>query len=262
MSLVPEPSVARRIDREMFLLLGGATALLMQVAHPLIAAGVDQHSDFRTDALGRLKRTLDTTFAVVFGDDRAALRAIDRINRVHARVRGVAPDGRRYTALDPRLLLWVQATLLLTSLRLYEAVMGPLSSTEREAYWEETKPVVSRLGVPKAQLPASIADLELLEREMLAEEVIPDATARRVGLDVLRPLRWIPEPLYWPGDALAAALLPARLRRAFGLRYGTAERMLFRAVVVMVRAARRVLPERLTVVPPARRHERASVQQA
>lgn len=256
--LLPAYSVARRIDREMFVLLGGTTALLMQVAHPLVAAGVDQHSDFRVDPIGRLRRTLDTTLAVVFGDDTAVERAIDRMNRVHARVRGTASAGQRYTARDPRLLLWVQATLVLTSLRLYEEVMGPLASAEREAYWEETKPIARLLGIPDAVLPETVSDLERFEREMIASEVIPDETARSVGRDVLRPLRWIPAPLYWPVDALAAALLAPSLRAAFGLRYGTAERSLFRAVIVAVRMLRRILPERLTVVPQARRYERAA----
>jgi uncharacterized protein (DUF2236 family) len=242
----------------MFVLLGGMTALLMQVAHPLVAAGVDQHSDFRTNAVGRLRRTLDTTLAVVFGDDRAATGAIARVNRIHARVRGTAEGGRRYAALDPRILLWVQTTLVLTSLRLYERVMGPLASVEREAYWEETKPIAHLLGIPPTLLPATIADLEAFEREMLANEVRPDATARGVARDVLRPFGWIPDALYWPSDALAAALLPRPLRRAFGLPYGTAERMLFRAMIVSVRVLRGVLPSFLTVVPQARRFERTA----
>lgn len=261
-SILPEPSVVRRIDREMFLLLGGTTALLMQVAHPLVASGVDQHSDFRTDQIGRLRRTLDTTLAVVFGDDAAVDRAIARMNRIHARVRGTAAAGQRYAALDPRLLLWVQATLALTSLRLYEKVMGPLASIEREAYWDETKPIARLLGIPATVLPATIADLERFEREMLSRGVVPDATARQVGREVLRPFRWLPDPLYWPSDALAAALLPPRLRDAFGLRFGTAERLWSHGVVVAVRVLRRVLPERLTVVPQARRYERALATEA
>ncbi len=196
---------------------------------------------------------------MVFGDDRAVIGATERMNQVHARVRGTADSGRRYAALDPRLLLWVQTTLVLTSLRLYERVMGPLSSVEREAYWEETKPIAHLLGIPPRVLPATIADLEAFEREMLANEVRPDATARGVARDVLRPFPWIPDPLYWPSDALAAALLPPPLRRAFGLRYGSPERMLFRAVTLTVRAVRGLLPEFLTVVPQARRFERRRV---
>lgn len=251
--IVPEPSVARRLDRETFVLLGGTAALLMQVAHPLVAAGVDQHSDFRSDPFGRLLRTLDTTLAVVFGDGAAAHAAIERMNRIHARVRGTSAAGTRFRAHDPELLLWVQATLVLTSLRLYEDVMGPLPPADRQAYWDETKTVARLLGIPAERLPATTEDLERYEREMLATVVRPDATSRDVARGVLRPVAWLPAMAYWPADAVAAALLPPSLRAAFGLRYGPAERRFFRGVVIALRWLRRVLPERITVVPQARR---------
>src|SRR6058998_1440450 len=88
--LLPEPSVARRLNRELFLLLGGTAALLLQVAHPLVAAGVEQHSDFRRDPVRRLVRTVDTTLAVVFGERATAESALKRIGRSHAPVRGQA----------------------------------------------------------------------------------------------------------------------------------------------------------------------------
>ncbi len=116
------------------MLLGGTAAILMQVAHPLVAAGVDQHSDFRRDALGRLLRTLNTTLAVVFSDDDGAHAAIARMNRIHARVRGRTESGAPYRAMDPDLLLWVQTTLVLTAVRLYDAVIGRLPAREREAF--------------------------------------------------------------------------------------------------------------------------------
>jgi len=90
---------------------------------------------------------------------------------------------------------------------------------------------------------------------MLRTAVIPDATAAAVARDVLRPYRWLPEIAYWPTDALTAGLLPAPLRDAFGLRFGTRERLLQRGVIIAIRALRRVLPEWLTVVPQARRAE-------
>jgi len=257
-AILPDPSVARRVDREMFLLMHGTAALLMQVAHPLVAAGVEQHSDFRRDPFGRLVRTLDTTLAVVFGDERAAQRSIDRMNRIHRAVRGTSAGGRAYRAMDPALLLWVQTTLVLGSLRLYEKVMGPLPAEEREAYWAETKPIARVLGIPPDRMPGALAELERYERDMLAGPVMPDATSVSVGRGVLRPLPWLPDLFYWPSDALTAALLPPSLRAAFGLRYGAAERWCFRAAIVAVRALRRLLPPFLTVVPQARRYESAA----
>jgi uncharacterized protein (DUF2236 family) len=254
-------SVARRINRESFLLLGGTAALLMQVAHPLVAAGVDQHSDFRRSPVRRLVRTVDTTLAIVYGERATAEGALKRIGRSHAPVRGQAADGRAYRARDPQLMLWVQATLVLTSVRWYEAVMGPLTEVERDAYWAEGKFFAGELGVPEHLFPKTYADLERYETEMLSTEVIPNATAAAVARDVVRPYRWLPQALYWPTDALSAALLPPALRDAFGLRCGVRQRLFYRAVIVAVRALRTVLPEWLTVVPQARRFEKAMSRQ-
>ena len=248
-------SVARRINRESFLLLGGTAALLMQVAHPLVAAGVDQHSDFRRAPVPRLLRTVDTTLAIVFGERAEADRAFRRIDRVHAPVRGSAADGRSYRARDPRLLLWVQTTLVLTSLRWYEMVMGPLAAAERDSYWDEAKLFAGTLGVTPELLPSTLADLERYERKMLLSEVVPDATAVAVGRDVLRPLGPLPVPVYWANDAVTAGLLPEPLRQAYGLRYGPAERRFHRGVAVAIRMSRPVLPRWISVVPQARRYE-------
>src|SRR5256714_492333 len=250
-------SVARRINRETFLLLGGTAALLMQVAHPLVAAGVDQHSDFRRSPVRRLLRTVNTTLAIVFGGRATAESALKRIGRSHAPVRGQAADGRPYRARDPELMLWVQATLVLTSVRWYEAIMGRLSERERDAYWGEGKFFAGELGVPKDLFPATYADLERYEATMLRTAVVPDRTARAVAHDVVRPYGWVPEIVYWPTDALSAALLPVPLRDAFGFRFGTSQRMFYRAVILAIRALRPLLPEWITVVPQARRFERA-----
>jgi uncharacterized protein (DUF2236 family) len=246
-------SVARRVNRELFLLLGGPAALLLQVAQPLVAKGVDEHSDFQRDPVGRLHRTLDTTLALVFGTEADVEGALRRIDERHATVRGLASDGRAYSARDPALLLWVQCTLVLTSLRLYELVLGPLPQRDRDAYWEESKPFGIALGIPADLLPARVTDLERYERDALRNHVRPDATSRRIGRAVLRPFPWLPAPLHWPIDSLTAALLPRELRAPFGLRFRTRERLLFRAVIVTLRVLRAALPAGLTTVPQARR---------
>lgn len=241
------------MDRELFVLLGGTAALLMQVAHPLVAAGVAQHSDFTRDPLGRLRRTLDTTLAVVFGSRATAERAIARIDARHGSVRGTTGDGRAYDARDPALLLWVQSTLVLTSLRVFELVHGRLTLDERDRYWNETKPIATALGIPSAMLPRAFADLVRYERVALATDVVPDAEGINLARAVLRPFRWLPAPLLWPSDALTSALLPPTLRGPFGLQWRRRDRLLARAVIVTVRAARRIVPEPVALVPQARR---------
>ncbi len=149
-------------------------------------------------------------------------------------------------------MLWVQCTLVLTSLRLYEAVRGRLPSADRERYWSEAKVIARELGVADDAFPPTLADLERYEREQLATAVVPDATARAVARDVLRPLRRLPDAAYWPLDAFTAALLPSAIRRAFGLRWGTRERLWSRFVVVALRLGVPLLPARLRLVPQAR----------
>src|ERR1700730_17364443 len=101
--LYADDSVTRRVNRENVLFLGGGRALLMQLAHPKVAEGVDEHSDFRVHPLRRLRRTILMTMAIVFGDRETALAAARAVNQVHARVR-----GHDYRALDTHPFLGVQ----------------------------------------------------------------------------------------------------------------------------------------------------------
>ena len=253
--ILTRDSVARRMNRETFLLLGGTAALLLQVAHPLVGAGVAEHSDFRRDPFGRLVRTLNTTLAIVFGTMPQARAGLARIDRRHVRVRGATPEGRAYDARDPQLVVWVQATLVLTSLRLYELVMGRLSDAERESYWAEARFFASQLGATAASLPETYADLLRYEREMLASTVVPDANAVVVARDILRPLRWMPAPLYWMSEAFTTGLLPPSIRLSFGLSWRTRERLWFRFVIVALRDMVPLLPARIRYVPQARAYE-------
>src|SRR5437660_542512 len=107
----------------------------------------------------RLRRTLNTTLAVVYAEPGQARAALRRIDRRHGPVRGTTAEGRTYDARDPALLLWVQTTLVLTSLRLYEAVLGRLPPLDREAYWQEARPVAALLGIPTYLQPGRLADL-------------------------------------------------------------------------------------------------------
>src|ERR1700730_6171395 len=132
--LYGEDSITRRVSRENILLLGGGRALLMQLAHPRVAAGVDDHSDFRTHPIRRLRRTVLMTMAIVFGERETALAAARSVNQAHGRV-----QGRDYRALDPDLLMWVHATLVDSALVTYETFVRRLPAHEREDFYEESK---------------------------------------------------------------------------------------------------------------------------
>lgn len=240
-----------KINREAVLLGGGPAALLLQVAHPSVAQGVAEHSDFESDPFGRLRRTLITTMSLVFGDGRRAEAAVRRLNNVHAGVRGDS-----YRALDPQLLLWVQVTLIRTSVEAYTRWVGPLTREEREQFWQEARQVGVRLGIPLTVSPADWNALEDYWRRMLlpAGPIHATPTARRLAPLILRPqLPLLPAPVVDLLGMPGMALLPARLRDEFGIRWTRADEAVAGALDVAVRAWTSVVPGPLRCMPQARR---------
>ena len=237
--LYPEDSITRRVNRENVLLLGGGRALLMQLAHPKVAAGVDEHSDFRTRPIQRLRRTIRMTMAIVFGDRETALAAARVVNQSHGRVRGAG-----YRALDPELLLWVHATLVDSALVTYETFVKPLSVSEREAFFQESKLLGELLGIPRERFPKTHRDFAAYLDAMLATEVRVGSLARELGKLVLRPkLRLLPGPAMVPFEAVTAGLLPPTLREQYGLRWGVPQQRMYRLMVI-------ALPRLVAVTPP------------
>ncbi|MGH2730544.1 MAG: oxygenase MpaB family protein [Actinomycetota bacterium] len=249
-SLFGPDSMTWRINRESVLLLGGRATLLMQLAHPLVAAGVADHSRFRDDPTRRLLRTLETMYEIVFGDTEAAEAAAARVNAVHDHVRGVAPDGTEYSARDPRLLLWVHATLVDSALRVYEGCVASLSTEEANAYYEESKVIAKLFGVPETTTPETLLDLRAWMAECVASGVVVvTPLARELAEPIIRPLRIVPRRIARASAIVTAALLPEAIREGYGLKLGRS-----RSAVLALggRAARLVVPrvpEFLRTVP-------------
>ncbi|MFN8624233.1 MAG: oxygenase MpaB family protein [Chloroflexota bacterium] len=253
-----------RINREAVLLGAGPAALLLQVAHPLVAEGVAAHSRVADDPFGRLRRTLLTTLDLVFGDGPTAERAVRRLNGVHAGVRGPVADpvarratgAEQYRAMDPELLLWVQTTLIVTSVDAYSRWVGRLSDADLEAFWGEARRVGVRMGIPLSVSPPGWDGLRAYWERMLAPDgpiqVTPTALA-------LAPLIRRPALPLTPGpvvDWLALpglALLPSRIRDAYGIAWGPAEERRARRLGLAVRAWTSVVPADWRSMPPARR---------
>jgi uncharacterized protein (DUF2236 family) len=252
-------SAGWRYNREATLLLGaGPRALLLQVAHPLVAEGVAQHSDFRADPWARLAGTLRSYLRIVYGTTAAARAEVARLNRLHARVTGPVTDpgaaatlGGRYRALDPALSLWVHATLIDSLLVVNDAWATPMPRADRARFYAETLPVGRAFGVPDALLPADVDAFDAYLASMLAPDgpVHPTSLARELAGSILRPplegvvagrvaallgpsapavrraLATVPQPAV---DALllpAVGLLPSRTRQEYGLKWGPAERL-------------------------------------
>jgi uncharacterized protein (DUF2236 family) len=244
--LYSEQSITRRVNRENVLILGGGRALLMQLAHPSVAAGVDDHSDFRTHPVRRLRRTIRMTMAIVFGDQDTAQAAARAVNSVHARVKG---DG--YHALDPELLLWVHATLVDSALVTYATFVQPLSERERDEFYQESKLLGELLRIPREAFPKRIDDFDRYVSRMIESGAVAVTDrARDLGRLVLRPrLRLLPGPAMIPFEIVTAGLLPRTLREQYGLAWGAGQRRAFRVAVATVPRVVRLTPAVLRVWP-------------
>jgi uncharacterized protein (DUF2236 family) len=241
-----EDSITRRVNRENILLLGGGRALLMQLAHPKVAAGVDDHSDFRLHPIRRLRRTIRMTMAIVFGDRDTALAAARGVNQAHAKVQG--PD---YRALDPDLLLWVYATLADTALVTYEVFVKRLLQHEREEFHREFKLLGELLGIPRDRFPNTVADFdEYMEQMVSSGPVRVDGRARELAEQVMKPRVWLlPGPVMIPLNVVTTGLLTPALREQYGLAWGPRQRRAYRLAVAVVPRVLALTPPLLRVWP-------------
>ncbi len=265
--LVDPAGVYWRVNRESFLLLGGGAALLLQLAHPLVAAGVSDHSGFREEPVRRLYRTIRTMQDIIYENRTTALEASRRVKRVHAAVKGtlreatpVFPAGTPYRASDPDLLLWVYTTLLATALTTYEEFLPPLNTREQEQFYQESKAVARVLGLKESELPPNFTAFQNYFNDMISGPILSlTPTARALAENVIHPpISWFPRVA---GDALSvatAALLPGQIRDLYGLRWGPRRRFAWRLL-------RRSLKETLPFMPNvvrAGRHARRGERRA
>jgi uncharacterized protein (DUF2236 family) len=240
------------------LLGSGTRALLLQVAHPKVAAAVADHSRYRTDPLGRLRDTLNAIYGFTFDDLPTVERILAHIHQLHLRVRGETPDGWRYSALDPHLLLWVYATLIDSSLLAYETFVAPLSPLEREAYYAEFRRAGPLWGIPPSRFPETLPGLRAWMQRLIASgEVQVTPQGRCVGRFILEPnVWWLPPPAALTLRMIAVWLLPAELRQGFGYSWGPRRERLMRGLAAGSRAVVPRLPHLLRDLPKARAAQR------
>jgi uncharacterized protein (DUF2236 family) len=256
-------SVIRRVGNSPLVpLLGGGPAVLLQVAHPLVAAGVVYHSDYKSDLWQRLLRTLQALYLIVYGSKQEAEAAGESVRAVHAHVHGRTreplgpfPVGTPYSASDPDLMLWVHATLMEASLTAHQRFVGRLAPDEEEAYYREMGLVARLFGLPSTALPARVADFrEYLDAQLAGRKICVTTPAREVAAVILDAPLPTPVRVLVPAHRLATtALLPQRLREEYGLRWSRAHalplalaaRSLHVLAVPLLRAAGRVSPPKL-----------------
>ncbi len=154
-------SVTWRLTTDLSSPIGGLRALMVQALHPLAMAGVDQHSDWRSDPVGRLAATSSYLTIVSVGDKATAERVSERVRRIHEHVRGVdTVTGQPYAAGDPALLLWVHAAFVDSNIAAAQLFGSPLTAVDADRYVAEMVAAAKLVGVPTDMVPASVAELE------------------------------------------------------------------------------------------------------
>jgi uncharacterized protein (DUF2236 family) len=244
----PPGSVIRRVNIEPAIMFGAGRALLLQLAHPAVAQGVEDHSDFKGNPFKRLQGTVEATYAVVFGSRELAGGVGRRIHWIHDFV-----TGPGYQANDPANLLWVHATLADTALRCYTSLVEPLSADDEATYYEEMTRVAEVFGVPRSEQPATLADFRAYFDETVAS-IDVTAVGRDLGAFILDPE--LPLGLHVPFKPLLGlqrlftlGTLPASVREQMGVQWTAGDQARFERAQHRARRAFRSLPRSVRTAP-------------
>ena len=258
-----DTSMLQRVHREVAVAFSGPRALLMQAAHPVAFKGFFAHTQALDLPYARLRRTAQVMDTIVFGPRAEANRAARRVRAMHRRVRGKLaepagrfPAGTPFAADDPELLLWVLATLVDSALVVYERYVGALSTAERDAYWQDYRVIGALFGLRDADMPGDIVDFDDYIHETLEGpdlHVTPAARELAVRIVLQPPVPLVRRPVLELVNFVTVGLLPARLRREYGLSWDPLRALMLRGGA---QYARRVLvplaPGRLRFVASAR----------
>lgn len=258
-------SISWTINREAIVVAGWGRAILLQLAHPAIAAGVHDHSAFRGSMLSgvrRLRSTVGAMLSLTFGDTEQMIAAAAGINAIHDRVRGQVGEGSSatYSAHDPHLQRWVHATLLDSIPLTYELLVGPLTPRERDRYCSEAAIIEPLLGMPDGWLPRDTVQLDGYMRGMLeGGTLVVTDRARTLAHAILYPAGW---RLAWPAfravQLLTIGSLPAAMRQAYGFEWRPRDARAFIRWTAVLRTALGLLPAIARQWPIARRNSRPS----
>lgn len=247
--------ICDRVNGERLVVLGWPRAILMQLAHPLVAAGVCTHSSVRDGAAApiyRLHATVTAMLGIAFGtaDERNAV--IARIRQIHTRVNGQLaedvgpfPRGTPYSADDPDLLLWVHATLIDTSLLFYERLVGDLNDDERNEYCRVSAGVAIELGACPSDVPRDWNAVQDYMQRMLGSPTTTVGTDARLVASVLMHAKAL--RIAWPVSSLVTRMtigsLPAGLRAQYGFLWSGADATSLSRLMARVKRVRRATPD-------------------
>lgn len=250
-------SLTWRVGREAALFLGAGRALLLQLAHPWVAAGIAQHSRALSNPIGRFHRTFEIMFTLIFGDLDRAVGAARRLHRRHSAIKGHRPaaagwleKGTLYSANDAAALMWVHATLTETALTVHDLVLPPLTVEERERYYQEARLLGAMFGLPVEEQPPNWeAFVRYNEGMWRSNTIAVSLEARQIAEHTFRGAGTLLRPPGWY-RSVTTHLLPEVLRAGFGLRYGMKERRMAERALAWIGRAYPALPTSLRYVGP------------
>ncbi len=263
-ALVAKPgSVLWRYGGDVRLISAGAYAILLQVGHPTVGAGVSEHSDFRGDPWGRLLRTLDYSYVMTYGGPALAGEMGRRIREMHKHIKGVKPGGEHYHALEPEAYAWVHATLAHSIVRTHELLGTPIPSGEIDVFYAEWRRSGRLIGVREGDLPETWAEFgeyfERMVRERLERTAAVDEVLESLAAPTRPELPFLPEAA-WRLARIPAAhqitlvtggLLPPLLRDRFGVEWTPSKQRQLQVLAAASRAATPLLPGTLRNVGPS-----------
>ncbi|MCA9579206.1 MAG: oxygenase MpaB family protein [Polyangiales bacterium] len=250
-------SMSWRIGKETVIFMGGGCAALLQLAHPYVAHGVDQHSETRSDPIGRFNRTFLHVFNMIFGSQAEALESSQRVRAIHDAVHGPITEnvgrferGHRYRAHDHDALQWVHATLIHTAVRVYDLAVRPLSWAERDQYYQESKSFAALFGIERGRMPATWTEFDAYVNAMVVSDTIRVGTAgRELAQYLLTPPSQVSKPFFDWYVLMTAGLLPDSVRAQFGMRFSAEHERIYHASFRTLRHVVKVLPPRVRYVP-------------
>jgi uncharacterized protein (DUF2236 family) len=240
----PGGAVIRRINAEPAILFGAGRALLLQVAHPVVAQGVADHSDFRDNPFRRLQGTLEALNAVVYGSEELALAIGMRVAQLHDHV-----VGPTYRANDVENLVWVHSTLCDSALEAYRRFVGPLGASDASTYYDEMKRVAEVFGIPAVALPDTLADFRTYFAGMVETMSVTDV-GRHLAADIVRPplpllVGATLAPLVGVHRLVAVGTTPEPIRERLDLRWKAYEQYALTFLETVSRTASIAIPRPL-----------------
>jgi uncharacterized protein (DUF2236 family) len=244
------------VNKEITVLFGGARALLMHAAHPLIAAGARQTSFYQRDPWKRLIRTLSLQNSVTFGTKEEADDSAYRINKLHEVIKGKDEiTGGTYDALDNEQLLWVHACLQLSSIFFYEKTVRKLSDVEKNKYHVENMKAAEMVLIDRSTIPATHEELKNWVMKKSREQKYLVKTD--VAEDVYNIIAGGPVPRHikpiWPFIAFTAFnTLPAEFKKIYGIKNTKIKSVLISFNLFLLKATRPFLPPFFRLIAPAR----------